>query len=114
MFNITEKRKILFLIPCVIILAGVISLIAFGGLNTDIDFTGGTAMEIELGQDFNEEAIREAVGSVEKVKISSVQSSGTDKAIVKTTELPHNTLVKVQEAVKKAFPEDCKITYKKR
>lgn len=105
MFNINQKRKILFLIPCVIVLAGIISLIAFGGLNTDIDFTGGTAMEIELGQDFNEEAIRDAFTSVKDVKVSSVQSSGTDKAIVKTAELPHETFVKVQDAVKKAFPE---------
>ncbi|MBQ7040213.1 MAG: protein translocase subunit SecF [Clostridia bacterium] len=105
MFNIIEKRKILFLIPCVIVLAGIICFIAFGGLNTDIDFTGGTAMEIELGQDFNEDAVREAVGSVKDVKISSVQSSGASKAIVKTAELSHETLVKVQDAVKKAFPE---------
>lgn len=105
MFNIIEKRKILFAIPCVIILAGLIALIAFGGLNTDIDFTGGSAMEIDLGEKFNEEAIRDAVGTVEGVKISSVQSSGNNKAIVKTTELPHETLVKVQEALAKAFPE---------
>lgn len=105
MFNIIEKRKILFAIPCVIILAGLIALIAFGGLNTDIDFTGGSAMEIDLGEKFNEEAIRDAVGTVEGVKISSVQSSGSNKAIVKTTELPHETLVKVQEALAKAFPE---------
>lgn len=105
MFNIIEKRKILFAIPCVIILAGLIALIAFGGLNTDIDFTGGTAMEIDLGEKFNEDAIRDAVGTVKDVKISSVQSSGNNKAIVKTSELPHETLVKVQEALTKAFPE---------
>ncbi|MBO5742797.1 MAG: protein translocase subunit SecF [Clostridia bacterium] len=105
MFNIIEKRKILFLIPCVIVLAGIITLIVFGGLNTDIDFTGGTAMEIELGKEFNENQIRDAIGSVKDVKISSVQSSGSDKAIVKTAELPHETLVKVQDAVKKSFPE---------
>ena len=104
MFNIIEKRKILFLIPCVIVLAGIISLIVFGGLNTDIDFTGGTAMEIELGKDFNENEIRDVIGSVKDVKVSSVQSSGASKAIVKTAELPHETFVKVQNAVKNAFP----------
>ena len=61
MFNIIEKRKILFLIPCVIILAGIISFIIFGGLNTDIDFTGGTAMEIELGQKYDEALIRKTI-----------------------------------------------------
>lgn len=105
MFNIIEKRKILFAIPCAIILAGIICYIAFGGLNTDIDFTGGTAMEINLGEKFNEEAIRNAVGTVEGVKISSVQSSGSESAIVKTTELPHKTLVKIQNALTSAFPQ---------
>lgn len=103
MFNIIEKRKILFAIPCAIILVGLICYFVFGGLNTDIDFTGGTAMEIELGEAFNEDAIRDAVATVEGVKLSTVQSSGANKAIVKTAELPHETLVKVQDAIKKAF-----------
>ena len=104
MFNIIEKRKILFAIPCIIILAGIICFIAFGGLNTDIDFTGGTAMEIELGEEFNEDAIRDAINPVEGVTVSSVQTSGAQKAIVKTTDIPHEKFVEVQEAVKAAFP----------
>lgn len=103
MFNIIEKRKILFAIPCAIILVGLICYFVFGGLNTDIDFTGGTAMEIELGEAFNEDAIRDAVATVEGIKLSTVQSSGANKAIVKTAELPHETLVKVQDAIKQAF-----------
>lgn len=104
MFNIIEKRKILFLIPCVIILAGIISFIIFGGLNTDIDFTGGTAMEIELGQKYDEDLIRKTIDAVEKVTVSSVQSSGAEGAIVKTTDIPHEKFVEVQEAIKAAFP----------
>ena len=105
MFNIIEKRKILFLIPCVIILAGIISFIVFGGLNADIDFTGGTAMEIELGQEYNEDAIRKAIDDVDGVTVSSIQSSGAQSVIVKTTDIPHDKFVEVQEAVKAAFPE---------
>ncbi len=105
MFNIIEKRKILFAIPCAIILVGIICYFIFGGLNTDIDFTGGTAMEIELGEKFNENAIRDAAAAVDGVKVSSVQSSGANRAIIKTAELPHETLVKVQDAIKKAFPD---------
>ncbi len=104
MFNIIEKRKILFLIPCVIILAGIISFIVFGGLNTDIDFTGGTAMEIELGQKYDETLIRKTIDAVEGVTVSSVQSSGAEGAIVKTTDIPHEKFVEVQEAIKAAFP----------
>ena len=105
MFNIIEKRKILFAVPCAIILIGLICFFAFGGLNTDIDFTGGTAMEIDLGTKFNEDAVRDAIGKVDGVKVSSVQSSGATKTIVKTAELPHDKLVEVQDAIKKAFPD---------
>lgn len=104
MFNIIEKRKILFAIPCAIVLVGIICFFIFGGLNTDIDFTGGTAMEIDLGEKFNENAIRDAIGKVDGVKVSSVQSSGATKTIVKTAELPHDKLVAVQDAIKSAFP----------
>lgn len=104
MFNIIEKRKILFAIPCAIIIVGIICFFIFGGLNTDIDFTGGTAMEIDLGEKFDENAVRDAVAKVEGVKVSSVQSSGANRAILKTAELPHETLVKVQDAIKAAFP----------
>ena len=81
MFNIIEKRKILFTIPCAIVLVGLICFFIFGGLNTDIDFTGGTAMEIDLGEKFNENAIRDAISKVDGVKVSSVQSSGSTKTI---------------------------------
>ena len=105
MFNIIEKRKILFTIPCIIILAGIICFFAFDGLNTDIDFTGGTAMEIDLGEAFNEDAIRDAINPVEGVTVSSVQSSGAQKAIVKTTDIPQDKFVSVQEAIEEAFPD---------
>ena len=105
MFNIIEKRKILFTIPCIIILAGIICFFAFDGLNTDIDFTGGTAMEIDLGEAFNEDAIRDAINPVEGVTVSSVQSSGAQTAIVKTTDIPQDKFVSVQEAIEEAFPD---------
>ncbi|MBQ4631039.1 MAG: protein translocase subunit SecF [Clostridia bacterium] len=104
MFNITEKRKILFAIPCIIILAGIICFFAFDGLNTDIDFTGGTALEIELGEKFNENKIRDVFEKIEGVDVSSVQSSGSQRAIVKTTEIPSEKLAEVKEAILVAFP----------
>ena len=104
MFNVNEKRKILFAIPAVIIIAGIICLFAFGGLNTDIDFTGGTAMEIELGEKFNEDKVRDVFDKVDGVDVSSVQSSGSQKAIVKTTEISTEKLEAVKAEIVKAFP----------
>ncbi len=105
MFNIIEKRNIFFIIPSIIILVGIICFIAFGGLNADIDFTGGTAMEIDLGQAFNEDAIRDAINPVEGVTVSTVQSTGTNSALVKTTPIEHEKFEEVQNAVTSAFPD---------
>lgn len=104
MFNIIEKRKIILAIPCVILLVGIICFAVFGGFNSDIDFTGGTAMEIELGAKFDETAIRKTFSSVKGVEVSSVQSSGAQKAIVKTKELSQDKLVELKSAVTRDFP----------
>ncbi len=105
MFNIIEKRNIFFIIPSIIILAGIICFIVFGGFNADIDFTGGTAMEIDLGQAFDEDAIRDAINPVEGVTVSTVQSTGTNSALVKTTPIEHEKFEEVQNAVISAFPD---------
>ncbi|MBQ4526916.1 MAG: protein translocase subunit SecF [Clostridia bacterium] len=104
MFNIIEKRNILFAIPCVIILVGIICFFAFDGLNTDIDFTGGTAMEVELGESFDEEKIRDIFDTIDGVSVSTVQSSGSQKAIIKTTEISSDKLAEVKDAIEAAFP----------
>lgn len=48
MFSIVNKKKIFFAIPIVIIIAGIISFAIHGGFNTDIDFTGGHTMAIDV------------------------------------------------------------------
>ena len=48
MFSFVNKKKIFFTIPIIIILAGIISFSIFGGFNTDIDFTGGYTMAIDV------------------------------------------------------------------
>ena len=50
-FDIIKNRKIYYIVSLVIILAGVIGFVVNGGFNLDIDFTGGTTMSIEMGED---------------------------------------------------------------
>ena len=52
--------KFMILVPAVIILAGIIVGIACGGMNLGIDFTGGTMMTIEMGQDFDSSVVVKA------------------------------------------------------
>lgn len=101
MFNIIEKRAIFFIISAVVIIAGIVGLVVNGGLNTDIDFTGGTEMYVDLNADFNENAIRDALKGV--VEVSTVQKAGDKEASIRTKELSSEERIKVTEALEKAF-----------
>lgn len=48
MFSYTNKKKIFFTIPAIIIIVGIICFSIFGGFNTDIDFTGGYTMAVDV------------------------------------------------------------------
>ena len=50
MFNVTKNKIWLLLLPIVLILAGVVGLFVNGGFKEDIDFAGGTSMQIEIGK----------------------------------------------------------------
>lgn len=104
MFNIINKRVIFFSISAIILVIGLVCLI-FGGLNTDIDFTGGTAIYVSLGTAYNETAVRDCVNPIEGVTVSSVQKTDASSAVIKTTPITTEQRTLVTEALKKAFPD---------
>ncbi len=104
MFSIVNKRNIFFAISLIVIAIGVVCFAINGGLNTDIDFTGGTAIYVELGAEYNETAIRNCVNPVEGVTVSSVQKTGDTAAVIKTTPIDTELRTKVTEALTEAFP----------
>lgn len=103
MFNIIEKRAIFFIISAVVIVAGILGFVVNGGFNTDIDFTGGTEIYVNLNTEFDEMAIRDSLKSVDGVEISAVQKSDENEAIIKTNELTQEQKVAAQDAIKAAF-----------
>lgn len=105
MFNIIEKRSIFFIISAIVIIAGIVGFAINGGFNTDIDFTGGTEIYVNIGTEFDEIAIRDALKGVDGVEISSVQKSGETEAIIKTKELSQEQKVAAQDAIKVAFAD---------
>lgn len=105
MFNIIEKRSIFFIISAIVIIAGIVGFAINGGFNTDIDFTGGTEIYVNIGAEYDEMAIRDALKGVDGVEISSVQKSGENEAIIKTKELTQEQKVAAQDAIKAAFAE---------
>lgn len=101
MFNIVEKRKIFFSISLVVIIAGIIAMVAFGGLNADIDFTGGTTVYVDMGENATENDVRDALKSVNDIKISSVQTAEDNQFIIRLNDVSTT----VRDDVTKALAE---------
>ena len=64
--KIIENRKKFFLLSLVIILIGFGAMIVNekagrGALNWDVEFTGGTSMEIHLGESYEVEELAEII-----------------------------------------------------
>ncbi len=77
--EIVKKRKIFFTLSALIILIGII----FGvvqGIELGIDFTGGTEIQIDLGQYVETEEIRMIVDEIDPS--ASINHIGTDRTIV--------------------------------
>lgn len=60
MSHLTEKRHVWFLISAVLLIPGIISLV-FNGVNLGIDFTGGSAWEVQFEEQVNVTEIRETL-----------------------------------------------------
>ncbi len=103
MFNIVNKRIIFFAISLIVLVIGAVSF-AVNGLNTDIDFTGGTAIYVDLGTAYDENAIRDCVNPVEGVTVSSVQKTDDNGAVIKTTPIDTELRAAVTDALAKTFP----------
>ena len=82
--NFTANRWKFVLIPAVIIVLGIVMYIVHGGFNFDVEFLGGTRMQMELGSEFSNDEISKDI--MDKFGLSaSVQKSGTSatQAVIK-------------------------------
>ncbi len=75
-FSFVKHRKIYFIISTLIIIAGIFS-IATKGLNYGMDFTGGTAIEINLEKEVSAEEVREITDNYDDK--ASIVHVGEDK-----------------------------------
>jgi len=58
MINFIDKKNIFFIVSAAVILIGIICFAIFGGLNLGLDFTGGTAITIDMHAEFNDQDIK--------------------------------------------------------
>ena len=87
--KIVENRLKFFAVSIVIILAGIVTMIVNGSagkgiFNFGIEFTGGTSMSVEVGEEFSNDDITKIIEDVTGQKSPQVQKViGTNSVSIK-------------------------------
>lgn len=111
--DFVKNKKIIYIIACTIIIVGLLISTIFG-MNYGIDFTGGTKMQVDLGQYVDSASIEKTIKSYDLDNLQIVYS-GNDKheVIIKTTDFLENdqraaVINTLQDAY--GFPDDNVLT----
>ena len=72
MIDFIGNRRKAYLVSTVLVLAGLVALIVLG-LNLGIDFTGGTVLHLNLGEDFSMEEVEDVIAPFEELEGAAVQ-----------------------------------------
>ncbi len=108
MFSIMKNSKWCALISVAIILAGIVCLVINGGFETDIDFSGGCKMVLNVdgAKDISEGTIKKAVESVEGVDFYGIVKmegdAGQAQLQIKTNSITTEKEQPLFDAIKKA------------
>jgi len=107
--QIVQKRKIWFLISIIFIAAGLIampinSMLGRGMLNYDVEFIGGTQMQVSIGEDFNNDDIANIVKDVTNQTAPQVQRIlGKDEVNIKIRSVDETTRNSIIEQLKAKY-----------
>ncbi len=76
-FDFLGKRRFALIGSSVVIFAGLVALIALGGLNYGIDFSGGTIVQVQLRESHGIGEIRDVLASG-RIGAFSLQAFGDE------------------------------------
>ncbi len=108
--NIVQKRTVWIGISAVVVVIGIVAMIvgAAGGngaFNYDIQFTGGTSVEVNIGEDFDQDALEELVASAMTDDTPVIQKvTSENKAIIKLKSVIDD--MTVQDALEESAVSD--------
>ena len=108
--NIIENRKKFFLLSLLIILVGFGFMYANakagrGMLNWDVEFTGGTSMEIDFGEAYDTEKLTEIITEVTGQETPQIQQvMGTNGAEIKLQSVDGPARVLLMQAIWDEYP----------
>ncbi|MBM4234849.1 MAG: protein translocase subunit SecF [Firmicutes bacterium] len=72
MINFIGNRRKAYLLSSILVVASLVSLVLFG-LSLGIDFTGGTVLHLNLGEDFSMEEVESVLAEYEELAGATIQ-----------------------------------------
>lgn len=107
--KIVENRKKFFAVSILVILAGIVAMIinmnaGKGALNWDIEFTGGTSIKVDIGQDFDNDDIAAIITEKTGQKSPQIQRVvGTQEVSIKIQSVDGKTRTAITDALKEKY-----------
>ena len=95
MSYLTQKRNLWFLLSAFLLLPGFVSLV-FNGLNLGIDFTGGSAWEVQFEEEVEVSAIRTALSDAGRpeAQVQQVGDAGDHRFLIRMQALAEGSVEK--------------------
>ncbi len=109
--KIIENRKIFFAVSVVLICIGLAAMAlnanaGRGALNWDVEFTGGTSMELDMGGAFENDTLEDIVREVTGQTSPQIQQViGTNSVGIKLQSIDSEMRVALMDAVTKTYPD---------
>ncbi len=109
--KIIENRKIFFAVSVVLICIGFAAMVfnanaGRGALNWDVEFTGGTSMELDMGGAFENDTLEDIVREVTGQTSPQIQQViGTNSVGIKLQSIDSEMRVALMDAVTKTYPD---------
>ena len=109
--DIINKRKKFFAVSLIIICIGIVTMIinsvsGKGALNYDVEFTGGTSMDIDIGGDFRNSDISDIIKDVTGQSVPQVQRvTGTNEVSIKMQSIDSETRTALIEALNQKYTD---------
>lgn len=107
----TGKVKITFGISLAIIIIGIICMIAFGGLNLGLDFTGGSITTIDIKTEFDTSVIRDVLAEHDAADAPIVKAGDNyTEAVIRMRDIDDDELQatmteSILEGIHETYPE---------
>jgi len=108
-FDIIKHRKKFLAVSIVLVVIGIAAMVfngtqGKGVFNFDIEFTGGTAMTVDMGSEFDNDAVADVCTDITGQKNPQIQKIlGTNEVSIKLQNIDSETRTELSEAIISEF-----------